>query len=588
MVFLKSVNYDEFKGGDSPEKHRAIKMEPFDSETEIEFREASKISQFEIKTEPEEFFNDAMETEEIFDNDESIEVKDEFILAMKDFVSDNVPPKNIEQQIADTHEKRYHSSYQPETLQDELSNAMKDFQFEPNMTFKEAGQLEIKNKPEEFPNNDQKEALEIETIERKDENSFEMEAQEDFELQLESDSDDDMNDNEIEPPTMDIKDDGATFIPSLTSIGLSMEVSIDRAQLSQNLNKSLDDLDFTKFLQDHALNHRLTPCDQTDNIIWCFVNVTVQAVMKTPSFYNVMKTLPYAGMKKNFMLKVYKMVTDFMTEFSPFEKKKNENNLSVEFYSSIFTKNMDLPMGMTYEARSFFQFLLNLTFLLNEVNVEMLTNLKPVVSEYEVLEENNFGHNNPNEDLQGEGSLGCIFQGQLQSRDKTESTLIVQPFFTLSLDIKSKNINNLTEAMLHYFVLDKNDGHFEELPTVLTIHLKRFIYDESAGCQKLLKDIEFPEDLKIPWEFLSHVNKYGGKQPTYRLFGIVYHSGEDVSDGHYVTAFNHPSLGWLNCDKGVMSSMPQRLRNSVPYILFYQNIDTLFHDPNSPTLKSQD
>ena len=50
---------------------------------------------------------------------------------------------------------------------------------------------------------------------------------------------------------------GATFIPCLTPIGLSMEVSIDRAQLSQNLNKSLDDLDFTKFLQDHALNHRL-------------------------------------------------------------------------------------------------------------------------------------------------------------------------------------------------------------------------------------------------------------------------------------------------------------------------------------------
>ena len=72
------------------------------------------------------------------------------------------------------------------------------------------------------------------------------------------------------------------------------------------------------------------------------------------------------------------------------------------------------------------------------------------------------------------------------------------------------------------------------------------------------------------------------------IFQIVYHSGEDVSDGHYVTEFNHPSLGWLHCDKGFMSSMPQRLRNSVPYILFYQNIDTLFHDPNSPTLKSQD
>ena len=65
--------------------------------------------------------------------------------------------------------------------------------------------------------------------------------------------------------------------------------------------------------------------------------------------------------------------------------------------------------------------------------------------------------------------------------------------------------------------------HFEELPTVLTIHLKRFIYDESAGCQKLLKDIEFPEDLKIPWDFLSNFNKYGGKQPTYRLFGVSLH-----------------------------------------------------------------
>ena len=31
----------------------------------------------------------------------------------------------------------------------------------------------------------------------------------------------------------------------------------NQAQLSQNLNTSLDDLDVTKFLQDHALNHRL-------------------------------------------------------------------------------------------------------------------------------------------------------------------------------------------------------------------------------------------------------------------------------------------------------------------------------------------
>ena len=56
---------------------------------------------------------------------------------------------------------------------------------------------------------------------------------------------------------------------------------------------------------------------------------------------------------------------------------------------------------MTYEARSFFQFLLNLTFLLNELNDEMLTTFKPAVLENEDLEENNFEDNNPNENLQG-------------------------------------------------------------------------------------------------------------------------------------------------------------------------------------------
>ena len=75
-------------------------------------------------------------------------------------------------------------------------------------------------------------------------------------------------------------------------------------------------------------------------------------------------------------------------------------------YGKFYLKHvLTLLTGMTYEARSFFQFLLNLTFLLNEVNVEMLTNLKPVNSEYVDFEEKNFERNNPNENLQGKGQL---------------------------------------------------------------------------------------------------------------------------------------------------------------------------------------
>ena len=65
---------------------------------------------------------------------------------------------------------------------------------------------------------------------------------------------------------------------------------------------------------------------------------------------------------------------------------------------------------MTYEARSFFQFLLNLTFLLNELNDEMLTNLKPVVLENEDLEEKNFEGNDPSENLQGKVRSTFEFQ----------------------------------------------------------------------------------------------------------------------------------------------------------------------------------
>lgn len=37
----------------------------------------------------------------------------------------------------------------------------------------------------------------------------------------------------------------------------------------------------------------------------------------------------------------------------------------------------------------------------------------------------------------------------------------------------------------------------EELPAVLILHLKCFVYDKSGGCQKLLKKISFSSDLEL-------------------------------------------------------------------------------------------
>ena len=37
----------------------------------------------------------------------------------------------------------------------------------------------------------------------------------------------------------------------------------------------------------------------------------------------------------------------------------------------------------------------------------------------------------------------------------------------------------------------------EELPPILILHLKCFVYDKSGGCQKLLKRVDFTADLEL-------------------------------------------------------------------------------------------
>lgn len=37
----------------------------------------------------------------------------------------------------------------------------------------------------------------------------------------------------------------------------------------------------------------------------------------------------------------------------------------------------------------------------------------------------------------------------------------------------------------------------EELPPVLVLHLKRFVFEKTGGCQKLIKNVDYPVDLEI-------------------------------------------------------------------------------------------
>jgi ubiquitin carboxyl-terminal hydrolase 10 len=261
---------------------------------------------------------------------------------------------------------------------------------------------------------------------------------------------------------------------------------------------SLDphNLELAKFLQSYGLSHRscmIKPRGLSNRSNWCFVNAILQALVACPPFYNLMKSLPQETLRKASMVKITRVINDFVAEFSPLDHFPKLNRRDKG------KKTEDLPLGMTFEASSIFQFLLCLssetfrveegrqedaeeflTFLLNALNDEMLALVK-LLNEDQEQEQRSEGEDDDDDDewhqvgaknkslltrrvgSSGASQLspvGSIFQGQLQScvtSSNGEPTATLQTFFTLPLDIQSKNIKNVSEALLHNFTSETID-----------------------------------------------------------------------------------------------------------------------------------
>lgn len=68
----------------------------------------------------------------------------------------------------------------------------------------------------------------------------------------------------------------------------------------------------------------------------------------------------------------------------------------------------------------------------------------------------------------------------------------------------------------------------EELPPVLVLHLKRFVFEKTGGCQKLSKNIDYPVDLEISKGTDSCWGKYPRvfiPEPINALFHLNYSDG---------------------------------------------------------------
>ncbi|PVD21039.1 hypothetical protein C0Q70_19205 [Pomacea canaliculata] len=190
---------------------------------------------------------------------------------------------------------------------------------------------------------------------------------------------------------------------------------------------------------------------------------------------------------------------------------------------------------------------------------------------------------------------GLIRSAIMQASSKERATL--QPFFTLQLDIQGEKVNSVREALEHFVSKESIQGFtcsktgeevevvkritLEELPPVLILHLKCFVYDQTGGCQKLIKNIKFDVDLNITKDLLSATgrSKLQQAQRVYKLFAVVFHHGKKATGGHYTTDVFHPGInGWVHMDDSrilpvqeidVLNYHPPKM----PYLLYYRRRD---------------
>lgn len=382
-----------------------------------------------------------------------------------------------------------------------------------------------------------------------------------------------------------------------------------------------------EFLSKYQLDNRpvsLLPRGLTNRSNYCYVNAILQALIACPPFYNMLKALPYQTRRGKSSTPVIDSLVELCYEFSPLAPGSTRGGRGAGSGSApavpagppleggagqrVLRALRPFPgsqEGRQEDAEEF------LGCLLNSLNDEMLELIKLVEPE----EPRAAGAGPPGPAAGGEADddewkvmgprnrgaverrwaarrtpVADIFRGRTRLRlhraahhDVTDA---VQPFFTLQLDIE--RANSVKDALELLAGKDTLEGvsdawqqlSLEQLPVVLLLHLKCFQLDADGHTAKIVKNIDFPIDLKIDPKIMSSKLKYTSKQRIYKLFAVVYHEGVEAVKGHYLTDTFHGQVGWIRyddstvtqvSDAAVLKPKPPRM----PYLLMYRRHDTL-------------
>jgi ubiquitin carboxyl-terminal hydrolase 7 len=142
------------------------------------------------------------------------------------------------------------------------------------------------------------------------------------------------------------------------------------------------------------------------------------------------------------------------------------------------------------------------------------------------------------------GVIKNLFSGisirEIKCRKVDYSSKKYEDFFDIDLDIAG--CKDLKESLAKYCKGDALLGDnryrteqyglqeadiftsFEKLPSILMLHLKRFVYT-GFGSTKVTQDFEFPKEMTL---------KEGDQDYTFHLSTILVHLGSTTNSGHYI------------------------------------------------------
>lgn len=401
-----------------------------------------------------------------------------------------------------------------------------------------------------------------------------------------------------------------------------------------------------ELLNDVKLIHKplsLQPRGLINKGNWCYINATLQALVACPPMYHLMKSIPMYD-KTERPYTSTPMIDSFvrlMNEFNnmPLPSKPKQQGSS--------DKNIkDIRPGVPFEPTYIYKLLTviksslsekgrqedaeeYLGFILNGLHEEMVA-LKKMLSQPDPkntvlngpepqisLEDDQDKEEGSEDEWEQVGprnkisvtrqadfvptAITDIFGGHIRSvvyQMSSKESATLQPFFTLQLDIQSDKIRTVQDALESFVARESVQGYttktkqeveisrrvtLEELPPVLVLHLKRFVFEKTGGCQKLTKTIEYPIDLEISKDLLSPgvKSKNVKGQRTYRLFAVVYHHGNSATGGHYTTdVFQIGLNGWLRIDDQTVKVINQYQvvklsAERTAYLLYYRRVDLM-------------